>query len=57
MQRRHSRLCFPFFLDADSVAPSLRIVRHPRHQRPDPQPGEVRVRHIEASPLPGQRPG
>jgi len=57
MQRRHSRTCFSFFLDADRVAPSLRSVRHPRHQRPGPQPGEVRVRHIGASPLLGQRPG
>ncbi len=55
--------------DADSIAPSLRIVRHPRHLRPGFQPGEVRVRHLVAGfsgsphlrhryrPPPGQRPG
>jgi hypothetical protein len=43
----HSRICFSFFLDADSVAPSLRIVRHP---------GSTHLRR-RRRPLPGQRLG
>jgi len=50
------------------ATPSLRIVRHPRHQRPGPQQGEVRARRLGAkfpgsphlrsrrSPPPGERP-
>ena len=43
------RICFlSFFLGIDGVFPAPRAVRHPRHQRPGPQPGEVRVRHLVA---------